>query len=70
MLEQTLTSLRRFVNDEVNELDFAVRVVAAAFLKPGSGLLFAMVHSPLEEKIVEKGSILQNTVSAENFLDK
>ncbi len=54
MMELTTTSLRRFVNDEINELDFGVRVVAGSYLKPGTGLLFVMVHSPVEEKVVEK----------------
>ena len=40
MMEQTVTALRRFVNDEINELDFAVRGVAAPHLKPGSGRLY------------------------------
>ena len=54
MMELTTTSLRRFVNDEINELEFGVRVVAGSYLKRGTGLLFVMVHSPVEEKVVEK----------------
>lgn len=54
MMELTTGALRRFVNDEINELEFALRVVAGSYLKPGSGLLFVMTHSPVEEKIAEK----------------
>ena len=35
MMEATVTALRRFVNDEINELDFAIRGVALPYLKPG-----------------------------------
>ena len=45
MMEQTVTALRRFVNDEINELHFAVRGVAAPYLKPGSGTFYLKVVS-------------------------
>jgi hypothetical protein len=35
MMEATVTALRRFVNDEINELDFAIRGVALPYLKAG-----------------------------------
>lgn len=54
MMELTIAALRRFVNDEINELDFGLRVVAGTYLKPGTGLLFVITHSPVEEKIAEK----------------
>jgi hypothetical protein len=38
MMEATVTALRRFVNDEINELDFAIRGVALPYLKPGDSL--------------------------------
>jgi len=45
MMDLTVTSLRRLINDEVNELDFAIRGVALPFLKQGTGLIFLVVHS-------------------------
>lgn len=51
MLEQTVTALRMFVNDELNELEFALRVVAENLLKPG-GILLAIVHTDPEAKII------------------
>ena len=45
LLDRTLTALRIIVNDEMNELDFALRHVAAQFLKPDIGILIAIVHS-------------------------
>lgn len=54
MMELTTAALRRFVNNEINELEFGLRVVAGSYLKPGTGLLFVMTHSPVEEKVAEK----------------
>ena len=45
LLNQTLSALRIIVNDEINELDFALRYVAPEFLKPTSGTLVTILHS-------------------------
>ena len=45
LLNQTLSALRIIVNDEINELDFALRYVAPEFLKPASGTLVTILHS-------------------------
>lgn len=54
MMERTVTALRLFVNNELNELDFGVRNVAERYLKHKTGLLFVIVDTPPEEKIVRK----------------
>ena len=45
LMNQTMTALRMFINDELNELDFALRHVAAAFLKPDFGIFIAIIHT-------------------------
>ena len=35
MMLETVTALRMFVNDELNELQFAISAVAENMLKPG-----------------------------------
>ena len=45
LMSQTITALRMFVNDELNELNFALRRVAAEFLKPCNGTVIAIIHT-------------------------
>ena len=45
LTEQTLLALKMFVNDHLNELDFALRHVAPTFLKPENGILLAIAQS-------------------------
>ena len=45
LMSQTITALRMFVNDELNELNFALRRVAAEFLKPCTGTVIAIIHT-------------------------
>ena len=45
LMKQTMTALRIFVNDELNELDFGLRHVVADFIKPDVGIFVAIVHS-------------------------
>ena len=45
LMDKTMTALRMFVNDELNELDFALRDVAAKFLNPDTGTLIAIIHT-------------------------
>ena len=45
LLRQTLRALRIFINDEINELDFALRHVAPEFLKPDFGKVVVIVNS-------------------------
>ena len=45
LLRQTLRALRVFINDEINELDFALRHVASEFLKPDVGKVVVIVNS-------------------------
>ena len=46
MMLETVTALRMFVNDELNELQFAISAVAENMLKPGkrSIVLLSSVH--------------------------
>ena len=45
LMSQTVTAVRMFVNDELNELNFALRGVAAEFLKPYTGTVSAIIHT-------------------------
>ena len=40
MMLETVTALRMFVNDEVNELQFAISAVAENMLRPGKQTIF------------------------------
>ncbi len=54
MLADAHRALRIFVNDELNELHFAISVVAENFLRPGSGVLALVTRSYEEEKVRDK----------------
>ena len=54
LLRQTLTALRIFVNDEINELDFAVRHVASEFLKPKIGKVIVIINTGSFYEIVHR----------------
>ncbi len=51
LLADTHRALRTFVNDEYNELHFALKVVAENFLKPRTGVLILITRSPMEEAV-------------------
>ncbi len=51
MMLETVTALRMFVNDEINELDFAFRAVAEGFLKKDTGVLLSILHTKPEERV-------------------
>jgi len=53
MMRETLIALQLFVNNDINELHFAVNNVARNFLKPETGVLVAIVNSKAETKVVE-----------------
>ena len=53
-LFKTVTALRMFVNDELNQLDFAIREIATRFLKPEVGTLAVIVHNQAEQQVVYK----------------
>ena len=53
-LFKTVTALRMFVNDELNQLDYAIRVIARKFLKPELGVLAVIVHNEAEQKVVHQ----------------
>lgn len=53
-LFKTITALRMFVNDELNQLDFAIRNIARHFLKPEVGTLAVIAHNEAEQKVVHK----------------
>jgi len=53
MMRETLTALQLFVNNDVNELHFAVNNVARNFLKPETGVLVAIVSSDAETRVME-----------------
>ena len=64
-LLKTVTALRMFVNDELNQLDFAIREIATRFLKPEVGTLAVIVHNEPEKHIVHKCLKEVNTVEAD-----
>jgi len=51
LLNQTLIALRILVNDEINELEFALRCVASQFLKPINGTLIVKLNAASEQKV-------------------
>jgi 16S rRNA C1402 N4-methylase RsmH len=52
LTEQTLLAVKMFVNDHLNELDFALRHVAPTFLKPDTGILIAIAQSVAEQNLI------------------
>ena len=51
MMQDTVTALRIFVNDEINELQFAISAVAQNMLRPGKGSV--ILNSKLRKTAVE-----------------
>ena len=65
LMSQTVTALRMFVNDELNELNFALRRVAAEFLKPCNGTVIAIIHTvSLKALRREYASAIKNIIAA------
>ena len=60
LLMKTITAVRCFVNDELNQLDYAIRHLAVKYLKP-DGILAIIAHTDAEEKVIRK--CLQNDVN-------
>jgi len=52
-LTKTITALRMFVNDELNQLDYAIRYLAVKFLKV-DGILAVIAHNEAERKVVQR----------------
>ena len=52
-LDQTITALRMFVNDEINQLDYALRHLAVKYLKK-DGIVAVIAHNEAEGKVVKK----------------
>jgi len=50
---KTITALRIFVNDELNQLDFAIRYLATKYLKV-DGILAVIAHNDAEKKVVHR----------------
>jgi len=50
---KTITALRIFVNDELNQLDFAIRYLATKYLKI-DGILAVIAHNNAEKKVVQR----------------
>jgi len=50
---KTITALRIFVNDELNQLDFAIRYLATKYLKV-DGVLAVIAHNDAEKKVVHR----------------
>merc|ERR1739844_115094 len=50
---KTITALRIFVNDELNQLDYAIRYLAAKYLKE-TGILAVIAHNEVEKKVVHR----------------
>ena len=53
LLLKTMTALRMFVNDELNQLDYAIRYIGVKYLKP-NGVMAVITHNPAEDKVVSK----------------
>lgn len=53
LVYHTILALRKFINDELNEFEYALRVVAENYLKPG-GILFVISNTLAEDKIAQK----------------
>ncbi|XP_040569627.2 LOW QUALITY PROTEIN: 12S rRNA N(4)-cytidine methyltransferase METTL15-like [Lepeophtheirus salmonis] len=54
LLESTITALRIFINDEINQLNLVLRI-ASHYLKPG-GFLIVIVKNEVEEYALQKPS--------------
>ncbi|CAB4064055.1 unnamed protein product [Lepeophtheirus salmonis] len=52
LLESTITALRIFINDEINQLNLVLRI-ASHYLKPG-GFLIVIVKNEVEEYALQK----------------
>ena len=50
-LSKTILALRMFVNDELNQLDFAIRYLAVKYLKE-NGILAVIAHNDAEAKLI------------------
>ena len=46
MMQDTVTALRIFVNDGINELQFTISAVAQNMLRPGKGSIIDHRHCP------------------------
>lgn len=53
MMKATLTALQLCVNNDINELHFAINSVARNFLKPETGILVAIVNSSAESRVTQ-----------------
>ena len=60
MLFGTITGLRSFINNDLHELEYALRVVAARYLRPDSGVLFLITHMNNEERIGRRCLVRSN----------
>ena len=65
-MNQTLIALRTFVNDEINELEFALRCVASQFLKPINGTLIVKLNSVSMINLISYKKLVKDYPS--NFL--
>ena len=54
MTKEVIGALRRFLNDEVNKLEFALSVIGEHFLKPETGKVLLITHALPEEKVAAK----------------
>merc|ERR1719331_2281950 len=52
-VQKTITALRIFVNDELNQLDYAIRYLAAKYLKE-TGILAVIAHNEVEKRVVHR----------------
>lgn len=60
MVFGVVTGLRSFINNDLHELEYALRVVASHYLKPDSGVLFLITHMSNEEKIGRRCIVKSN----------
>merc|ERR1719219_2632003 len=63
---KTITALRIFVNDELNQLDFAIRYLATKYLKI-DGILAVIAHNDAEKKVVHR---CLKQISLDDFEDQ
>merc|ERR1719447_2303850 len=63
---KTIAALRMFVNDELNQLDFAIRYLATKYLKI-DGILAVIAHNDAEKKVVHR---CLKQISLDDFEDQ
>ena len=56
MTKEMVNGLRSFINDEYNELEYALNIIGEHFLKPGTGRVILISRDRPAEKIAKEVS--------------